>query len=181
MVIYLSGNHHSKELSQLKSILDRLGYAFTEKGEGSAQHIEDFSEVHDYILAADTVIVDSAGLDESNRFEVPLALKLDKPVLVVASTPKALDNFKSTKHRKLVLKDYKNESDLEKVLMDFLSDVKDTLDAKLFMIIPPTVNKYLDWVATHTNKSKSDVVRAAVEDVAKTDKSYQSFLKKYQK
>jgi hypothetical protein len=47
------------------------------------------------------------------------------------------------------------------------------------MIIPPDVNKYLDWVATHTKFSKSDIVRTAVLDVAQKDKDYQAFLKKF--
>ncbi|NTV31619.1 hypothetical protein HGA91_06605 [candidate division WWE3 bacterium] len=180
MIIYVSGHTNHKKHQDLVSLVGKLGYDFTTKDE-KGDYLQDFTESHDRILAADAMIVDVDSLDEGNGYEIALSSKLDKPTLVLSSNGKLLDSAKLFKSKKITVKEYKSSEDLEKILTEFLNMVKDTLDAKLFMIIPPTVNKYLDWIATHTTKSKSDVVRSAVEDVARLDKEYQSFLKKYQR
>lgn len=180
MVIYLSGHTNHKKHQELTGLLTQLGFDYTEK-EDKGSYLQNFTDSHDFILAADAVVTHIEALSEANGYEIALATKLDKPILVVGDSSKSLESFKVLKSKKITTKEYKTSSDLEKILFDFLNGVKDTLDAKLFMIIPPSVNKYLDWIATHTTKSKSDVVRSAVDDVARQDKDYQSFLKKYQR
>lgn len=171
------GTDNSKAFTRTHDILSKRNHSLTQL-DATNDILALYKDLKDSIIATDAIIIDSSGLTDIGVFELAIALEADKPILLTHfkedSVSKDISNSKS---KRLYVKMYADKLDLEDVIDDFLQIVLDQLDAKLFMIIPPEVNRYLDWVASHTENSKSDIVRSAVIDVANNDSDYQDFLK----
>lgn len=160
-------------------ILKNLGHQTSSFAPADKDFLGKFREVRDKILAADAVvaIVTEAEFRPTHRFEIALAVEQGKPTLVAyAENLKAkIEEIKSDADE-LTWEAYRDDVQLETILDNFTSATQKRLGAKLFMNIPPSVDKYLKWVATHTDRTKTAVVTEAVEAHAKQNKAYQTFL-----
>jgi hypothetical protein len=174
------GSPISKSYKELENTLKDIGNDFyTDDSKDSDQNFWDsYKNTQNLIIEADVVIADETAIEDDSISALSIALDYKKPCLIILNRNSGnIHRLLTVKHKNLSIKTYSDQKDLREMLVEFIGQVKDTLDAKLFMIIPPSVNKYLDWVVANTNKSKSDVVRSAVDGVAEKDKDYQSFLK----
>ncbi|MCA9390280.1 hypothetical protein KC571_02645 [candidate division WWE3 bacterium] len=173
------GENNSKTYLKIEEILDRLGHSILKFEFNQSDMFGQFDELRDQAIASDGIIIDASGLSPLIEFQMGYLLQIDKQIFfsheAKSSVPASLATSKS---KKLFIQEYSDTSELEAHLEAFLKKLESNLDAKLFMIIPPQMNKYLEWVASHTDRSKSDVVRNAVLSVADTDEDYQSFLKR---
>ena len=173
------GADNQKAYDRMKELLSKRGHSLKNISQSDDMYAL-FQDLKDQIVASDAIIVDSSGLSAVGEFQLAFALDADKPILLTHFTPEDTlsKNITESKNKRLYIKPYEDKLELEDALDEFIEIVIDSLDAKLFMIIPPEVNRYLDWVALHTENSKSDIVRSAVIDVANKDDDYQTFLKK---
>lgn len=184
MQITYLGNNKAASYHEVLGALQTQGfqphtYCQEEKIDGV---VEAFKTVRDLVIGSDLIIADISLLAAHSAYQLSVALEYRRPTLLVVSAKQAnLGDVLALKNRNLEIKTYRNKEELEKVVAEFTEGVKNSLDAKLFMNIPPSMNKYLDWVATHTEFNKSDVVRDAVERTAQEDKQYQAFLRSLDK
>lgn len=179
MQVYLIQSADSKTFDHIQGFLSQLGHTITTK-EIESNYFTNWDKSEHHILAADAVVAEAGALDDVSMFELYLAHKHNKRTIFLyrkEDTKNALvAQAIELKTKNFEVADYADKDDLAQKMLEFVNAVKDTLDAKLFMIIPPTVNKYLEWIANYTSKSKSDVVRASVEYTAENDADYQKFL-----
>lgn len=174
-----------------KQKIDKLSGFFTEEGfdvfvpliaNDVTNAVDEFKSVRDGVIGSDLVVCSDDVVDANMRYHLAVALEYRRPTVIAVDEASAqLDTIKSIKNRNLTVLAYKNDKELKSELISMASKIKDSLDAKLFMNIPPSMNRYLDWVATHTRFSKSDVVREAVEKTAQNDTAYQAFLDSLEK
>jgi len=181
MQILLLGLPENKSLQDLKKILVGLGHTVTFLRTLSEKHrnfVDNFRQIKNLIIASDAIITDSSTFDFEVEFTLGLTVELEKSVLIVYSKGSdRIDMYKETDFKNVVFHEYDNGEELKKVLIGFIQKIADYSNAKLFMVIPSHVNKYLDWMAANSNLNKSEVVRSAVEKAAKQNKEYQGFLK----
>lgn len=182
MQIYLLGLPKQKSFLELKRAFPKSThydvYTREDLFDEEQNLWEEFKNRQNLILTADIVIADESAVSIPISYELALALDYKKPcLLTISQNSKAVERLLGLKHKKLTIKRYSSSTQLSKIIADYIQSVKNTQDAKLFMNIPPNVNKYLEWIVANTNKSKSDVVRSAVENAARKDKKYQVSLK----
>ncbi len=181
MRIAFIGNLKSKQSQRLIETLDSKGVQVyvNESSTEITKMLDSFKKVRDHIVASDIVIADESVVSPQDYFQLALSLEYRRPTLLLISdsNPNKNSLLDGIKHRNLRKAIYKSDKDAKAIMVDFIAEMRDSLDAKLFMNIPPSINRYLDWVATHTQYSKSDVVRGAVEKASKEDGDYQKFLK----
>jgi len=179
MEIYISANPKSSIYDVMKKASKELGHNVHEKDMPFENFFDSYKQGENQVLHADCILVDAARLKSEFFFEVALALKHNRSTLILykkkSDLPKGAIDIK---HRMLEMREYKSDTELKHIVLDYLNRTKNSLDAKMFMIIPPTVNKYLDWIVNNTSKSKSDIVRGAVDDIADNDPDYQAYLEK---
>ncbi len=181
MRVAFIGNPQSKQAKGLMEALDSKGVqVYVDKFNPEISNMLDsFKKTRDFIVGSDVVVADDTVISPESNFKLALALEYRRPTLLLISNsnPNKESLLDGLRHRNLRKEVYKSVEEAKTIIEDFISEMKDSLDAKLFMNIPPSMNRYLDWVATHTQRSKSDVVRVAVERAAKEDADYQKFLK----
>lgn len=175
------GTPDEKTSKRLEEMIEKRGHSLTYIDQDSERFYDQFAALRDHLLSADAIISDTSVLDNATGFQLAYAVESSKPALVLhyTKTNTTKPNLAQAKNKSATVSSYDDLLELEERVDTFVKKVQDTLDAKLFMIIPPDVNKYLEWISAHTKFSKSDIVRTAVLDVAKKDKDYQAFLKKF--
>lgn len=138
------------------------------------------------IKSSDIVIADISYTSSGVGYEVSLALSEKKPVVCIynlreyenkssllSSVPV---NLKGNTSKYLILKEY-SLSTLKKTLELAIKDAKDLADTKFILIIPPEIDKYLEWNVKEKGIAKAEITRNAVEDLMKRDKEYAQYLK----
>ena len=180
MQIVLIGIKSEKTYVVANELLVAEGFTvYTTEVEESVDAVyDDFKQTRDTIIASDLVVADVSVFEPLTRYQLALALQFRRPtLLIVPAKHERLADLLAIKDRNLTTETYRSNDELAVAMAAFVKETKNSLDAKLFMNIPPSMNKYLDWVATHTRFNKSDVLRDAVEAVADKDTEYQAFLK----
>ncbi|MCA9392478.1 hypothetical protein KC614_04775 [candidate division WWE3 bacterium] len=184
MRIAIFGGKSQQDIDKLRSAFGKEGYDvyLPELASDMSAAVDEFKSVRDGVIGSDMIVCGENVVNENMRYHLALALEYRRPtVIIVEEGSKVTETIKSIKNRNLTVLEYKTDKDVEAELLAMAGKIKDSLDAKLFMNIPPSMNKYLDWVATHTRFSKSDVVREAVEKTAQGDTAYQAFLDRLEK
>jgi len=181
MQFFYIGKDNSKTQERITAMLEKNGHKLLTVKHDGTPFQKAFMRQRDYILASDAVIADAVELETATGYVLTHALEEGKPCLMVHHMKDNVSKeILELSHKNLTAKHYDDLSQLETIIDEFAREIGSKLDAKLFMIIPPEVNKYLEWVATHTPHSKSDIVRSSVLETAGKDKDYQAFLKEFE-
>lgn len=145
-----------------------------------ALDIEDtFNRNMNSIKKCDLLIAQSTNLSSGVGFMIATALSLKKPVLVLSKeiiSHKSSKTLKGAKNRYLVYKSYNNEN-ITRKLDEFLKEVRGIIDTKFILILPPEIERFLQWKSDTDNLHKAQIVRESVEDSIKKDREYQNYLK----
>jgi len=180
MQFFYIGKDNSKTRERIAGMLEKRGHKLLSMDHKGATFQKAFMQQRDFILASDAIIADATELETATGYILTHALESGKPCLLVHQEKDTVSQeTRDLTHKNLTTSQYSDLLELEDTVNTFAQQVGSVLDAKLFMIIPPDVNKYLEWIATHTDSSKSDVVRSSVLETAKKDKDYQAFLKQF--
>jgi 2'-deoxynucleoside 5'-phosphate N-hydrolase len=144
--------------------------------------IEDSNKVVKYIKNADIVVAELSHPSSGVGFEISLALTEKKPVLVLVhgqnkANLSALIKNNSSKY--LTVKSYTSASEIEGVLKYFFKDAKEKIDTKFILIIPPEIDKYLEWNARERGIPKAEITRDAIEKIMQKDEKYQEHVKSH--
>jgi hypothetical protein len=141
---------------------------------GAYKHITTSIKNSDFVIAEMTENSAAVG------YEIAFAIGEKKPVLVLVNEEKRKElstPFRGNKTKYLSVRKYKSKSDIENALKIFLSDVKNLIDTKFILIIPPSIDQYLEWNARERGIAKAEVTREAIENMMNSDEKYQQYLK----
>ncbi len=78
----------------------------------------------------------------------------------------------------LSFKVYRDLSDLNNIFDEYIKKVKQKLDTKFILIIPPEIDRYLEWASADKRMHKAQLVREAVESMMEKDKDWKEHLNK---
>ncbi|PIP56245.1 hypothetical protein COX05_04040 [candidate division WWE3 bacterium CG22_combo_CG10-13_8_21_14_all_39_12] len=180
MIVCVLGDYKNKDVASIREYLGNTGHkVFTVEVKGNDEaFLTRFKESQKTISASDIVIAHSSIFDIAQSFQLALSLEVRRHTLLLVPVGDKRSKVLEGQDSGLHIKYYSDTKGIRTGINTFTDEMMNKLDAKMFMIIPPTVNKYLDWIVNYTDRSKSDVVRRAVEDVADQDVDYQAFLSK---
>lgn len=179
MQVCLLGNQDHKDVEAVREYLQNIEHKVSVVSplQSDKNLLDHFHETQKTIATSDVVVAHESLLEASDAFQLAVALDSKRFILfLVSESSNRKAEISVINRAQMIVESYADNKGIRTAIDDFFVEMMNKLDAKLFMIIPPAVNKYLDWVVIHTEKSKSDVVRSAVEDVANKDKDYQAFL-----
>jgi hypothetical protein len=138
------------------------------------------------IKNADIVVVEASFASSGLGYEVASALEEKKPVIALYNMTEDRDNprhipsvptsLKGNTSKYLILKEY-DMRNLTRILDLALNDAKAMVDTKFILIIPPAIDRYLEWNVREKNKPKAVITRESIEKVMLEDKIYQAYLK----
>ncbi len=128
-----------------------------------------------HLKEADLVIADITNGTAGVGYYISNALFLKKPTLVIQEESDSMneiqDSITSGKNKYLTYKTYTKDT-LEKILLNFLTEAKKKMDTKFILIIPPKIDRYLEWASKHKRMHKAQIVREALEKMIKRDKDW---------
>lgn len=138
------------------------------------------------IKSCDLVITETSYVSNDIGYDISLALQEKKPVLAFYNmtddreNPRHIKNvpmgLKGNKSKYLILKEY-SLSLLDKILDLAIQDAKSLVDTKFILIIPPEIDRYLEWNVKEKGLPKAEITRSAIENMMKNDTRYQEYLK----
>lgn len=182
------------------SITNRITEYLTTAGHkvSSRQRMEDYGTVSfenartafnlnvKNIKNCDVILAEVSYSSSGLGYEISLALEEKKPVIAIYNMTEDLNHpkhipsvptsLKGNTSKYLLLREY-DLKNLEKILELAMKDTKDLVDTKFILIIPPEIDKYLEWNARERNKAKAEVTREAIEKIMLEDEKYQEYLK----
>lgn len=175
-------------IEKIYEVVNSLGHSLDEFNrepfnptiESEDSMVKAYNHIAKSIKSCDFVIAELSEPSLGSGFETALALSEKKPVLVLyhedsqrmLSTP-----LTGNRSKYLVTKRYKNDKELESAIRYFVSDLKDLISTKFILIIPPEIDRYLEWNVREKGVSKAEITRQSIEEVMKNDNAYSSYLK----
>lgn len=132
------------------------------------------------IKKCDFVVAEISEQSASVGYEIAFALEEKKPVLVLYEETKARSLsalFRGNKSRHLKVRKYKGDREIESAVKFFVNDVNEIIDTKFILIIPPSIDQYLEWNVKERGIPKAEVTREAIEKAMNEDERYQAYLK----
>ncbi|MBU0708155.1 hypothetical protein KJ596_00170 [Patescibacteria group bacterium] len=172
--------------TRTKEILENLGHSASASpliANIANQKINDLGQLYDlintHVSTVDAVIADFSFPYSTPILEATLALKQGRHVLALAEQGK-INNppaFLTKGNHRFTYKTYARKT-LAEIIKDFCGETAKNLGSKFFMILPPELDRYLNWITATSETSKAEIVRKGIREVIKKDISYQKFLKK---
>jgi hypothetical protein len=133
-----------------------------------------------FLRNAEVFITDISEPSVNSGYEISEALTQRKPVLVLRNQKSDLQILPLILGNKSPYLKYKTyeERNLQTILKKFLDSAEDKIDTKFILIIPPPIDRYLEWNARERSVPKAEVTREAIDRAMNNDKTYQTFIKK---
>jgi len=137
-----------------------------------------YFKVMSAILAADVVILEGTVRSTTIGYQLTFALQKGKPVLFLTQTPqnKLRKLFiGGVKSPLLTLKSY-NKNNLTQIVKDYLVNVEKGTRIRFNLVLDKSLDNYIEWAAFTYKKSKTEIIKNAIEKKIKKDKRYQKYL-----
>lgn len=184
-----------KHVSLFQKYFDSKGIKVLEKAFPKDPTKIDFDEAEDLykqnlkkLKESDVIVAEVSFVSSDTGYFIAEAIQEKKPVLVFFNMSEGKENprhmrivpvgLKGNKNKYLILKEY-DGSNLEKLLDIALADAKALADTKFILIIPPEIDRYLEWNVKEKGISKAEITRQAVEEKMALDKEYTEHVKSY--
>ncbi|MEK9178921.1 MAG: hypothetical protein AAB893_00430 [Patescibacteria group bacterium] len=123
-------------------------------------------KVEKWIQSCDFVIAETSNPSTSVGYEISLALRYGKPVLILYSVGDPPSLLGQHKDDRLVCEKYTKQT-VEKDLTDFMLYVEGKADLRFTFFITPRIIAYLDHVAKTQKIPKSVYLRKLIEEEIK--------------
>lgn len=114
------------------------------------------------------------------------ALALNKPTLIlfdenIRTDERALSTIllgtMALKRSYLEKYNLDNKADLEKTVQKFLKESSSLIESKFYIILPPEINRYLEWWSYNKRLPKVNKIRELLNKDIGDDKEWQEFIK----
>lgn len=180
MKILISSEAKNKAFNQITESFSRQGYNLLEdrKPISEENSKKDLAKLESNIKNSEVIIIDVSTQDFKTGYIISRALT-DKKVVIALRSEKSKDSKEpllfANKSKNLLIFSYTDKNAVE-VAENALSEAKKRLDTKFILIIPPEIDRYLDWASQNKRLHKAQIVRSAVEGSMKKDKDYKDYL-----
>ncbi|MFW5702895.1 MAG: hypothetical protein ACOCXP_02925 [Candidatus Dojkabacteria bacterium] len=132
---------------------------------------------------SDVAIIDGTLSTSEIGFALSKAISEKKPVLLLEQngiSEKDKLSFglvEAGNYRQVTKAQYRSIEEVTKHIDSFLEDAKGKIDTKFILILPPEIDRYLNWAAELRRMHKAQVVRRAIEQVMQKDRDWKDFLR----
>jgi len=120
------------------------------------------TKIEKWIHSSDAIIAETSFPSISVGYEISLALRVGKPVLVLYSEGEAPSLLAHHRDEKLLCEKYTNHT-LSHILEDFFGYIDSKTDLRFTFFITPKIAAYLDGVAKNDKLPKSVYLRKLIE------------------
>jgi nucleoside 2-deoxyribosyltransferase len=180
-------------LSNLLSAFSTLNISILNRVRPDSYDSFDFNEAQKVVKTnakliknSDFVVAEVSFFSGTTGYDISFALEEKKPIIVLYNLVDYRGDSRSIKTLPVTLKgntskyiiarEYDNKT-LKRTLELAIKDAKDLADTKFILIIPPEIDRYLEWNVKVKGIAKAEITRQAVEEMMKKDKEYISYLK----
>lgn len=158
VVSWLKKNSHSVQADHiLNTSEDQI--RIQDKKERLAFH----SQLKKWISACDAMIVEASFPSISVGYEISLAIKLGKPVLILYSDGDAPSLFSEYDEAKVICEQYSKEN-LGEILNYFTRFINEKHDLRYTFLLPSDLAQYLDEVSHQAKIPKSSYIRLLIQE-----------------
>ena len=119
-------------------------------------------KLEDWIFKCDGMVAETSFPSISVGYEISLALRVGKPVLVLYSEGEPPSLLGQHRDEKLMCEKY-NPSTMPDILDDFLHYIRSKSDLRFTFFITPKIAAYLDEIAKKNKLPKSVYLRRLIE------------------
>ena len=166
---------------------------FTNLDESCDKYIEQFGDTKETFLLThmDAIIIDGSRPSSEVGYLVAFGLSNRKPVLYLLERGLVLDSSLRQLERdknitRLLKIHHYTEQSVEKIVRNFLEGIaqgrilKEVPNIKFTLRITASIDKFLDWKAKETEKTKADFLREYItSELIKKDEEYKKYLDKH--
>ncbi|MBD3363453.1 hypothetical protein GF362_07095 [Candidatus Dojkabacteria bacterium] len=130
------------------------------------------------IKNSDLLVAEVSDMSSGVGFLIANALSQKKPVLALYKKDKK-ENLSATilgsdVSNKLLFYEEYAEDNLKEKLQKFFEETKNLLDTKFILIIPPEIDRYLEWASDYKRMHKAQIVREAIDQLMEEDEEWQN-------
>ena len=130
--------------------------------ETKEQRLKFSSQLEKWISSCDFLIAETSFPSISVGYEISIALKLGKPVLILFSEGEAPSLLAHHKDEKLVCETYNPET-LSDIIDDFISYIQGTEESRFTFFITPEIALHLEDISKKEKMPKSVYLRKLIE------------------
>lgn len=157
IITYLKGLGHSITSSHITETTESA------INELPREEILDFhGKVEKWIKNCDFMVADTAFPSVSVGYEISLALRMNKPVLVFYDNGGPPSLLRYHKDENLITERY-TDSSYKEVIKNFVSCIRSKTDMKFIFLITPKIASFLDAVSHKEKLPKSVYIRKLIE------------------
>lgn len=181
---------HKEEYQAIRQAILDSGHTLTrdwleysiecaEKGKEDVPSSEVYHEVISAILAADVVVFEGTVRSMSIGYQLTFALEKNKPVLLLAKLPKnSLGDLFITGAQSplLTVERYTDIDNLTQLVKDYLNKEDGRANVRFNLVMDKKQDNYLEWASYTYDKSKSDLIREAIDNFIEKDERYKKYL-----
>jgi len=151
-----------------------LGVASKEVSNLSEEFREEyFKKMEKSIKSSDVMVAEISKPTVNIGYEIAYAIEKDKPVLVLyKESTKVFPLLIGNTSDKLEISAYQDESDLERVILRGLRELRKKADIRFNFFISPEISNYLDWVSKIDRIPRSVYLRKLIEEDMQSHKDY---------
>jgi nucleoside 2-deoxyribosyltransferase len=180
---------YKDEYLTIRDTIKKLGHTITRdwidysisaakenKDDPSSKYYEDVIEA---ILDADVVILEGTVDSSSTGHELSLALQKGKPILyLIQGSEEALKKefISGLQSPLLAVRGYKDIETLTKHINTFLHNFDGGIKVRFNLVMDKHQDNYLEWAAYNYKKSKTEIIKNALDTQREKDQKYQEYL-----
>ncbi|MEI8232674.1 MAG: hypothetical protein WCG44_02925 [bacterium] len=141
------------------------------KAQTEADALAAHKKISKWKKQADLVLVEASTPSFGVGQEIAEALTDNKQVVVLYMTGKKPHILQNQGQEALYFVEY-SESNLEKVLEEYIEYAKEHSDTRFNFFISPQIGTYLDWISRKKKLPRAVYLRRLIEDDMKLNKEY---------
>lgn len=127
------------------------------------ERLQYHDKVTHWIHSSDFIVAETSYPSTSVGYEIALALRVGKPVLLLYSVGDPPTLLGQHKDEKLVVEKYEYSS-IKTIVNDFIAYVQGRHDLRFTFFITPRIITYLDYISKKNKVPKSVYLRNLIED-----------------
>jgi len=145
-----------------------------------------FNSIKKTIFSSDVLIIESSCKSEGISFVTGFALALNKPTLIlydktvrtdIRSLSTILLGTKALKRAFLKKYSLKDQQEFDDIVCNFLKEANGLIESKFYIILPPEINRYLEWWSYENRRPKVNKIRELLNRDLSENSEWNDFIK----
>lgn len=149
------------------------------RGQRTYDPKEVFVKVNKALEEAELIIIEDTISSFSTGYQITFALQRNKPLLIIYRGNKKPRYFKNSLlegalSENVVIKKC-DENNIVEVIKEFINRYKEPRENRFNLVLTDYQRKYLDWAQFNTKKSRTKIIREALDKFIDHDKGYSKY------